>query len=324
MNGTGSSGLYEVLGVPRDADDDTLKKAYRRLAQESHPDRNPDDPKAEARFKQINKAYTVLSDTEHRAAYDEFGDIALDPNFDAERARAASSQGFGGFPGGGFSFSTGDPEGFADFGSVFENLFGDAARGPRPPRARRGADLETRLDLDFVDAALGCEQRVTLERPDPAGGPSHSETLNIKIPAGVADGGRIRLAGKGGPGMSGGPPGDLMARIRVRPHGVFRREGRDIHLEASVSISEAALGAEFEVPTLDGKVMLRVPPGTDSGSKLRLRGKGIPAHGKNKSAGNLYVSIRIRVPKELDDEAQQHLKDLEAAGPHNLRDDLTQ
>lgn len=322
MAGKGKAGRrnpYEVLGVARDADAATVKKAYRKLAQESHPDRHPDDPQAEDRFKEINQAYQVLSDPERRSAYDEFGDIALDPNFDAERARAARSQGFGGFPGGGFSFSTGDAEGFTDLGSLFEDLFGGAgaAGRARGPRARRGPDLETTIELDFVDAALGCEQRIELQLPQ-ADGSARSETLAVRIPPGVSDGGRIRLAGKGGPGRGGGPAGDLIARVRVRPHSLFRREGRDIHIEAPVSVTEATLGAEFEVPTLDGRVMLRVPPGTDSGSKLRLRGKGIPAAG-GQPAGDLYVGIRIRVPKKLDDEARQRVKDLEPLGPHDLR-----
>lgn len=317
-----SSSLYDLLGVPRDADKDAIKKAYRRLARDSHPDRNPDDAGAEDRFKRISQAYAVLSDPERRAAYDEFGEIALDPNFDAERARAASAQGFGGFPGGGFTFNAGDPEGFADIGSLFENLFGGGAAGPRQPRARRGSDLETTLEVDFVDAALGCEQRVELQRPDPTGGAPRTESLKVRIPAGVADGGRIRLAGKGGPGAAGGPAGDLIARIRVRPHRLFRREGRDIHLEAPITVSEAILGTQFEVPTLSGKVMLRVPAGTDSGSKLRLRGKGVPADGRGQPAGDLYVSIRIRVPKDLDDQGRQTLKELERLGPDGIRDEF--
>ena len=317
MNGEQRS-PYVVLGVPTTADDATIKKAYRRLAQESHPDQNPGDPEAEERFKAINQAYQVLSDPERRAAYDEFGDIALDPNFDAERARQARS--FGGFPGGGghFEFDTSGAGGFGDLGSLFADLFGGGAtNGPRP---RGGANLETTIELDFVDAALGCEHRVDLQRPGSAPG-APPETLTVRIPPGVADGGRIRLAGKGAEGSHGGPAGDLFARIRVRPHPLFRREGRDIHLEAPVTIGEATLGTEFEVPTLDGRVLLRVPPGTDSGSKLRLRGKGIPAHGRE-AAGDLYVSIRIRVPKQLDDEARQRVKELDALGPADLRKTL--
>jgi curved DNA-binding protein len=318
MNRTsGSKGLYDALGVARDADDDAIKKAYRRLAQESHPDRNPDNPAAEERFKEISQAYSVLSDAKRRSAYDEFGDHALDPNFDVEQARAAS-QSFGGFPGGGFQGPGGGEGGFTDFGSLFEDLLGGAGRRPR---MRRGADLETTIDLDFVEAALGCERRVDLARPNADGTPGPSETLTVRIPVGVADSSRIRLAGKGGPGMAGGPAGDLLARVRVRPHGLFRREGRDIHLEAPITVSEAGLGAEFEVPTLDGKVLLRVPAGTDSGSKLRLRGKGIPGS-QSATPGDLYVHIRIRVPKDLDEEARQILKDLEPYEPQNVRADF--
>ena len=163
-----------------------------------------------------------------------------------------------------------------------------------------------------MEAALGCERRVTV----------NGQNLDVRIPPGIADGGRIRLAGKGAPGVHGGPPGNLVARVRVRPHRLFRREGRDVTVEASVSITEAVLGTEFEVPTLDGKVMLRVPPGTDSGSKLRLRGKGIPGSRPGEPAGDLYVSIRIRVPKDLDDEARQKIKELDSLGPQGLRDDF--
>ncbi len=324
----GNRSLYDVLGVPPGADDDAIKKAYRRLAQESHPDRHPDDLGAEERFKAISQAYQVLRDADRRRAYDEFGDVARDPSFDAERARAASRgfyqgspQGWqGGFPGGGFTTSQG---GFGDLASLFGDLFGSDAGTPRRPRSdRRGADLETTIELDFVDAALGCERRIGLRRPGADGSPGRSETLNVQIPPGVADGVRIRLAGKGGPGSAGGPPGDLMARVHVRPHRLFRREGRDIHMQASICVPEAVLGTEFEVPTLDGQVILHVPPGTDSGSKLRLRGKGIPGVGQA-PAGDLYVSIRIRVPKDLDEEARRQWKDLEVHGPTGLRDELT-
>ena len=241
---------YDVLGVPRHADEAAIKKAYRKLAQESHPDQNPDDPQAEERFKRVGRAYAVLSDAKQRSAYDEFGEIALDANFDAGRARANSHMG-----------------GFSDFGSLFEDLLGGAQRRQQP---QRGGDLETHLELEFLDAALGCKRRIDLRRPGAGPSPT-SESLEIRIPVGVHDGAKIRLAGKGSPGHAGGPAGDLLARVRVRPHRFFRRAGRNLQLDADVSITEAILGTEFEVPTLDGKVMLRVPPGTDSGSRLRLR-----------------------------------------------------
>jgi DnaJ-class molecular chaperone len=293
---------YHVLGVPPQADATAIKTAYRQLAQESHPDRNPDDPSAEERFKEIGRAHAILSDPSRRRAYDEFGEIALDANFNAEQARAASHVG-----------------GFSDLGSLFEDLLGGAQRGPR---ARRGADLESHLELDFIDAALGCQRRIELPRHGRAAGEPASESLDIRIPAGIHNGAKIRLAGKGNPGVAGGPPGDLLARVRVREHRLFRRAGQDLHLEADVSITEAVLGSEFEVPTLEGKLTLRVPPGTDSGSKLRLRGKGIPASG-GRPAGDLYIGIRIRVPKDLDEPLLQKLKELEPLGPPGLRDEFS-
>ncbi len=307
---------FQVLGVASDADDDAIKKAYRRLAQQHHPDRNPDDASAEARFKEISQAYAVLSDPARRRAYAEFGSIAFDPNFDPTRARAAAhGAGAGAF----FDASGGGASPFGDLGSLFEDLLG--GRPPREPRRRRGGDLETTLQLDFVDAALGCEQRIELQRPNPDGPGTRTEKLTIHVPPGVADNGRIRLGGKGSPGSAGGPPGDLFARIRVRPHPLFRRLDSDVHLEASISVTEAVLGTDFEIPTLDGRVMLHVPAGTDSGSKLRLRGKGIPNRNAS-GAGDLYVNIRIRVPKDLSSDAKKQYADLAEHDPSNLRPEL--
>ena len=323
MNGGASNRRdpYQVLGVERNADDAAIKKAYRRLAQQSHPDMNPDDPQAEEHFKEISQAYAVLSDPERRSGYDEFGAIALDPNFNVEQARAATR----GFGGAGFAreghagrFQGGEIP-FGDLGSMFGDLFGEARH--RRPRARRGADLETSLTLDFIEAAQGCERRIEVQRPAAGGGPPEKQTLKLRIPVGVPDGGKIRLTGQGAPGSAGGPPGDLLARIRVRPHPVFRRDGRDIRLEASIGVSEAVVGTEFEIPTLDGRVSLRVPAGTDSGSKLRLQGKGIPGS-EGTAPGDLYVEIRIRVPKNLDEETKQKFAALADSDPPGLRKDL--
>lgn len=292
---------YALLGVARDADADTIKKAYRKLAQKYHPDRNPGDAEAEEQFKRISNAHAVLSDPERRKNFDEFGEIALDPNFDAERARAAS-RAFGGDP-----RSAGGFQDLGGFGSLFEDLFsGGAGAGGRRRAsfAQAGQDLETSLTLDFADAVLGSEQRIELQRPD-ASGAGERQTLTVRIPPGVEEGARIRLAGKGGPGFGGGPPGDLYAKIHVRPHRFLTRDGNDLAMEIPVSIAEAVRGAAVEIPTLDGRVTLRVPPGTDGGSRLRLRGKGVPAHG-GRAAGHLYVTIRIRVPKKLS-EAQEAL-----------------
>ena len=316
--------LYGLLGVARDADEDTLRKTYRQLARRYHPDVNPGDAEAEERFKAISEAYSVLSDAEKRRNYDEFGEVSLAAGFDAEHARRAreafgarfgearGGAGSGGPGGGGFHF--GDLEG------LFSDLY--ARRGWREPgRGRRGADLEAEIELDFVDAARGGEQRITVARPR-ADGSARQETLTVQIPPGVADGGRIRLRGKGGEGSGEAGPGDLYARVRVRPHRFFRREGRDLHLDLPVSMGEATLGARVDVPTLDGRVTLTIPPGTDSGVKLRLRGKGVPSPSGG-APGDLYVVIQVRVPRNLAPEAAAQLEELAKYDPEDLRKELS-
>lgn len=305
-NPQGRKDPYAVLGVARGTDAAEIKKAYRALAQKYHPDRNADDPAAEERFKEVSAAYAVLSDEKRRADYDEFGDIALDPNFDAEQARRAQQAyggGFGRAGGGGFEgFQGGDA---GDFGSLFEGLFGMGGPQGGPPRRRRGHDIEAELELDFEEAVLGVERRISVSRPQAQGG-VRPESLTVRIPPGVDDGGRIRLAGKGGEGPGGGPDGDLFCKIRVRPHRLFTRDRRNLMLEVPVSMLEAVNGAEIKIPTLDGSVHLRVPPGSDGGSKMRLRGKGIPATG-GKPAGDLIVTLRIKTPKKLEDEQRETL-----------------
>jgi curved DNA-binding protein len=307
----GAQDLYAALGVARDADEETLRKAYRRLARTFHPDVNPDDPRAEERFKQISRAYAVLSNAEKRRAYDEFGEISLEGGFDPEAARRAR-EAFGS------RFGTGAPGGEAfDFGGL-DDLVSELFRrrgwsgGPRA-----GLDLEAELVLDFVDAARGGEQRLTIQRPTAQGG-VRRETVTVRIPPGVADGGRIRIPGKGGEGGGGAPAGDLYARIRVRPHAFFRREGRDLFLDLPLTLREATLGTRVEVPTLEGPVTLTVPPGTDSGARLRLRGKGV-RHPSGGPAGDLYAVVQIRVPRGLDPEAAAKLEELAKFDPRDLR-----
>jgi len=316
--------LYETLGVPRDADAKAIKKAYRKLARQYHPDVNPGDKAAEERFKRISEANAVLSDPEKRRNYDEFGEVSLGGGFDADaarRAREAFGARFGtggraqGFPGfGGQSFDFGDLE------DLLGQRFG--GRGGGRGRRLRGEDLQAAIELDFLEAARGGEKRLTITRPSPSGAPI-TETLTVRIPPGVGDGGRIRLPQKGSPGLAGGPPGDLWATIRVRPHPVFRREGRSLHMEVPISIREAIRGAKIEIPTLEGRATLTVPPGTDSGRKLRLRGKGIADPGGG-PPGDLYVTIQIRVPRGLSAEAKKRIDELAELDPPDLRKELFQ
>ncbi len=226
------SDLYETLGVARDADVGVIRKAYRKLARKNHPDLNPGDKAAEERFKEISRAWEVLENPERRRNYDEFGAVSLEAGFDAEKARQAR-EAFGS------RFGTGGRPGAEGFGEEFEfgdldDVLGGFFRG-RAERGRgirmRGADLEAALELDFLDAVRGGEQRLTLGR----GGPAGSETITVRIPPGVDTGGRLRIPGKGGPGIGGGPPGDLSVVLRVRPHRVFRREGRDLTFDLPIT-----------------------------------------------------------------------------------------
>ncbi len=314
--------LYAVLGVARDADEDTIRKVYRKLARRFHPDVNPGDEPAEERFKAISEAYAVLSDPERRGNYDEFGEVALDASFDADKARQAR-EAFGSRFGAGGAGGRGYPgeEGF-HFGGL-EDLFGDlfSRRGwSEAQGARRGADLEAQLELEFMDAVHGGERRLTLMRPR-ADGSAAPETVTVRIPPGVSDGGSIRLRGKGGEGFGGGPAGDLQARIRVRPHRIFRREGRDVYFDLPVTVREATLGARVKVPTLEGWVMLTVPAGSDSGARLRLRGKGVsdPSGG---ASGDLYAVVQIRVPRDLSPEARTAFEALAEHESADLREEL--
>ncbi|HKJ23752.1 MAG TPA: DnaJ C-terminal domain-containing protein [Myxococcota bacterium] len=324
--------LYEVLGVARDADAAAIKKAYRKLARELHPDVNPGDDAAEARFKEVSEAYSVLSDEEKKRNYDEFGDVSLEGGFDAEAARRAKEAfgarfgGGGGAGPGGFEafFGGGGPGGGEEmhFGGDLDDLLSrltGRGRGGGPRGPRRGHDLEAELELELRDAALGCERRLTLARPT-AGG-SRTETVTVKVPPGMVDGARIRIPGKGAEGPGGGPAGDLHATIRVRRDPLFRAEGRDLHLELPVTFAEATLGAEIEVPTLDGRATLTLPPGTDGGQRLRLRGKGIPGAGRH-GAGDLYVTVRIRVPRDLDDAGRARVEAVAELGPADPRKGL--
>jgi DnaJ-class molecular chaperone len=314
--GAAKQDLYVLLGVARDADEDAIRKSYRKLARRYHPDVNPGDKSAEDKFKEISHAYSVLSDAEQRRSYDEFGAIALESGFDAAKARRArdafASRGAGGGP-------AEESFHFGGLDDLFSDLFTRRGRG-ESRSDRRGSDLEAELELDFVDAARGVERRITIGRPA-ADGSVRQESVSVRIPPGVADGGRIRLRGKGAEGRGGAAAGDLYARVRVRPHRFFRREGRDLYLDLPVTVAEATLGAKVEVPTLEGRVTLTIPPGTDSGAKLRLRGKGVPSPAGG-SPGDLYVEVQIRVPRDLTPQAAAQLRELARFDSPDPRKDL--
>lgn len=294
---------YQVLGVPRSASEDEIRKAYKKLARENHPDLKPDDPAAAERFKQANEAYEVLSDAEKRKQYDQFGD-----------AWKHARQG-GPFPGGGpfgggqkVDIDLGDlfGQGGVDLGDLFGGAFGGGRRGrTAQPRPSRGQDLHTTVNVPFDLAARGGTYDITLDRN---GVP---ETLSVKIPAGIRDGGTIRLAGQGGTGANGGSSGDLLINVRVAAHPYFRRDGNDLLIDVPLTVREATLGAKVDVPTLsEGMVTVTIPPGTSSGAKLRLKGKGIPDP-KTKQAGDQFVQVKIVVPRELSSRAKELLEELD-------------
>lgn len=287
--------LYDILGVSRSASHEEIKKAYRRLAKQYHPDVNPGNKQAEERFKEASAAFEVLSDEKRRKLYDEFGPDALRSGFDAARAEEVRRWRRQGAPPGGQPFDFGDfattSEGF-DFGSIFEQIFGQGAgrggrgHGRRAQGPMAGGDLEADLELDLKEAVTGGERDVRLE----------GRTLRVTIRPGMADGARIRLSGQGHPGRHGGAPGDLLLRIRLRPHPLVRVDGKDLSLDLPVTVPEAAAGAEVELPTFDGKVRLQVPAGTQSGARLRLRGRGLP-DAKGGARGDLYVVVRLVLPE---------------------------
>ena len=303
---------YETLGVPQTASVEDIRKAYKRLARKYHPDLNPGDTKAEARFKNISAAYEVLSDPERRRHFDEFGEASLQAGFAADRARGARGRFSSRF---GAPGAEGSGEGHG-FGGIEDLLRGFRARGGGQAGARfrmDGADVEASMSLAFVEAVKGGERRIGIARPR-ADGSRVEEEISVRIPAGVTDGGRLRIPGKGGEGMNGGEPGDLWIQVRVEPHPFFRQEGRDLELELPVTLAEAVVGGRVDVPTLDGRATVTIPPGTSSGSRLRLRGQGVPAS-RTTPAGDLYARIKIVVPKDAAAKLEDALRELAEEDP---------
>ena len=353
----GKRDYYEVLGVKKGASDAEIKKAYRKLAKQYHPDMNPGDKSAEAKFKEVNEAYEVLSDSQKRAQYDQFGHAATDP---------------GGFAGGGFGgFGDFDFDGFSD---IFETFFGGGGFSSRTTRNRRGpqrgADLKHTLEVSFEEAAFGVKKKIVVNRMDvcttcrgsgskPGHQPStcyqcngtgqvqykqrtpfgqfvniktcdacHGEgkiitqpcescsgkgrvrkhiKLEISVPAGIDDGQILPVRGQGEPGVKGGPPGDLYLSIRVKPHPIFKRDGYDILCEIPITFVQAALGAEIEIPTLEGKEKIIIPEGTQTGTVFRFKGKGIPVL-RGSGRGTQHVKVSVEVPKKLNEKQKEVLR----------------
>jgi DnaJ-class molecular chaperone len=275
---------YKILGVKKDASQDEIQKAYRRLAKKLHPDLNPGNKQAEERFKEISAAYDLLSDLDKRARFDR-GEI------DASGMERPQQRYYRDFAEGGAYASD---AGFADFGGMDDILSQIFTRERRADMRMRGADVRYRLELDFLDAINGGKRQITL--PD-------GSVLDVNIPPGTHDGQILRLRGKGRPGMGGGPPGDALVEIEVRPHRLFTRKGDDIHLDLPISLREAVLGGKVKVPTPSGSVTVTVPKWANTGTVLRLKGKGVPRIDGSK--GDEFITLNVMLPEKPDPELEK-------------------
>jgi len=344
--------FYEILGVAKNASDEEIKKAYRKLAMKHHPDRNPDDKKSEDSFKEAKEAYEMLSDGDKRAAYDRYGHAGVDPNMGAA--------GFGGANMGGFADA---------FGDIFGDIFGGGRQRGGGAQVYRGADLRYAMEITLEQAAAGYETQIRIPGydeceichgsgakpgtkpqtcptcggagavrmaqgffsiqqtcpkchgsgkiiPEPCatceglGKIKRTKTLEVKIPAGIDEGMRIRSSGNGEPGLNGGPPGDLYVEIHIKPHPVFQREGDDLHCEMPISYGTAALGGDLDLPTLAGKATITVPEGTQTGKTFRLRGKGVKGV-RSGYPGDLYCHIVVETPVRLTEHQRKLMKEFE-------------
>ncbi|MBI5681649.1 MAG: DnaJ domain-containing protein [Deltaproteobacteria bacterium] len=288
---------YEILGVTKNAAEDEIKKSYRKLAKKYHPDVNPGNKGAEARFIEINEAYEVLSDTQKRAQYDRMGAFPFESGFEGGHTYTST----GGFNIGDVNF---------DVGGI-EDIFGDifTRKTNRWRGTRDGSDVEYRVKIRFEDAVRGTEIKVPI---------TDKELITVRIPPGVDDGSKVKITGKGSPGIKGGKPGDLYIITNVEPHPYFTRKGFDIYLDLAITIIEASLGTKISIPTMDGMTLLTIPPGTSAGQKLRLKGKGIEDK-KTKTRGDQYVIIKIIAPRDLNQRASDLLKEFQKVHPYNPR-----
>jgi molecular chaperone DnaJ len=379
MATTTKTDYYELLGVPRKASAKDIRTAFRKLARKYHPDLNPGDKSAEEKFKQLQEAYDVLSDSKKRQMYDQYGFYSdnLPPGGypGAEGPGAGVNFDFGGFDFGGGAGAGGGGTSFRDLFSQFFGGRGGAAA--MEPEHEPGGDLEYQLEIDFWDAVRGAVKKISITRLDAcetchgtgAIGSAHTcetchgtgsieqaagkmrfnvpctrcggtgklrtpcrtcggegrlrraEMIDVRIPAGVANGGRVRVPGKGNSGTMGAHAGDLYLRVVVRPHAFFERRGNDLYIKVPVTVSEATLGAKIEVPTMDGRSLVRIPPGTNSGKTLRLREKGVPS-ARNGARGDQYVEIQVVVPQPTDERVRNLMKELEKVAPEDPREDL--
>lgn len=318
---------YQILGVGKNASSEEIKKAYRKLARKYHPDVNPGDPKAEERFKEISEAYHVLIDKDARKKYDNMGHQAFAEGFDFQDFwdHVARETGFG------FGFDPFGRGGRRGGFSPLEDILGQAFGGAKArPSAQRGRDLTYQLEVDFMEAAHGTTRHLNLEKESvcascggsgqQAGGlcgncygrgrVTETQRLSVKIPAGVDTGSKVRLRGKGEPGVNGGPPGDLFAIVQVRPHPVFARQGADVFASVPITVGEAVFGAKVKVPTIDGPTIMTIPPGTQGAQRFRLKGKGIK-NLKSSERGDHYVTVRVTLPKSLDERSQEIIREFE-------------
>jgi len=308
---------YKILGVSRDASQEEIKRAYRKLAHKYHPDVSK-EPDAEAKFKEMKEAYEALGDPEKRKTYDQLGSgyrqgQSFEPPPGWEQQFDFRGEGFSGF----------GPEEFSDF---FESLFGGGPFGRRTTGTRgaagyRGEDLTSRIEISLEDAFHGAQRRIRLEEPhrDSRGRAAyHPKQLTVRIPAGVRNGQRIRLAGQGSPGLGNGPPGDLFLEVHIRPHRHFRLEGRDIYLDLPITPWEAALGDSVRVPTLAGPVTMKIPAGAQSGQKLRLKGRGLPGT----HPGDQFVVLQIRIPSAETEQQRALYRQMARQMPFNPRKHL--
>jgi curved DNA-binding protein len=313
--------LYGVLGVSKSAEADAIKKAYRKLAKDLHPDKHPGNKKAEERFKSVNHAYQVLSDAKKRQLYDEFGEEGLREGFDADKVRAykqwaSQERAGGGFRGGGGGggvrledlFGNAQAGGGEGIGDMFGDLFG---RSRRPRGPVRGPDLNSSVTVDFASAVHGTTIELRIQ--------GEGSPVTVRIPPGASEGSRVRIAGQGAPSPNGGPNGDLLLDIHVEPHRYFRREGDDLHLDLPITVAEAVRGAKVKVPTIDGSVTLKVPPGTQSGQVMRVRGKGVTRKGVT---GDLYVHFLVHVPTAASPQLNELVDKIAAFQSEDPRSDI--